>query len=308
MYSTIDRTSWLRALAAFDHGDRRGLLRLYEAWYGGTGEDDGASSFAYYATWCADVRASPTDRTDDFDAYLDVALDAGVRDPGSLGVAAAVAPCVFWPAQPSTWQVPPETTGVPTLILASTVDPVTPASAARAILSRLPDARLIETRGGGHGSIGAACPNERMAAFVIEGQLPVADTSTCLGEVIDPFIPLARSPAVSAADAVTGVIGELIAHPQVLAWDGVDVISVGCADGGVATLEGTGDGWRTTTTLRDCAWATNGALDGSGSIDLVTWEADMSFQSARGHLRLRSDGDAWHLTGVWDDQPVDEDL
>jgi pimeloyl-ACP methyl ester carboxylesterase len=58
LYDTTGRASLLRGLAAFDHGDPGPLLRLYA--YGGGRGEYGGSSFAYFATWCADVRVSPT--------------------------------------------------------------------------------------------------------------------------------------------------------------------------------------------------------------------------------------------------------
>ena len=72
-------------------------------------------------------------------------------------------------------------TTVPTLILAATSDPITPVSEARAILGRHPEARLVETRGGAHGSLGDDCPMERMTRFLVDGTLPSARTSTCAG-------------------------------------------------------------------------------------------------------------------------------
>jgi hypothetical protein len=197
---------------------------------------------------------------------------------------------------------------VPTLVLASTADPVTPASAARAILARQPDARLVETQGGGHGSLGESCPNERMADFVVDRRLPVGMTSTCLGEAIDPFVPLARSPAVTAADAVAGALEEIVADPLGVAWDGTGLLTIGCGEGGIASLESTGDGWVTTVTMRGCAWATDVAFDGTGTLDLVSWDADIKLRSTRGDLWLATDGGAWHLTGDWDGRAVDEDL
>ncbi len=52
-----------------DREDSRGLARLWDAWSGASAD----SSFAYFATWCADGRHSPTSAADDFDAYVRVA-------------------------------------------------------------------------------------------------------------------------------------------------------------------------------------------------------------------------------------------
>ena len=119
MYDPMSRMAWLRALAAFDRGDRRKLVHLYDAWVGA----GLSSTFAYFATWCADVRASPTARDDDYDAYISELRHDGAGDPGSLDIATAIVPCVFWPAQPTTWAPPAEATTVPTLILTTTDRP-----------------------------------------------------------------------------------------------------------------------------------------------------------------------------------------
>ena len=209
MYDPMSRMAWLRALAAFDRGDRRKVVHLYDAWVG----SGLSSTFAYFATWCADVRASPTARDDDYDAYISELRHDGAGDPGALDIATAIVPCVFWPAQPSTWAPPAEATTVPTLILTTTTDPITPESEAKAITGRLPLARLIETRGGAHGSLGASCPNARMADFVVDGQLPIGQTSVCDGSVANAFIPLPGSPATDAEDAALGLVWEILGRP-----------------------------------------------------------------------------------------------
>src|SRR5262249_55822254 len=82
MYSTQARMSWLRALDAYDRGDDRPLVRLYHAWLG----PGDSSTFDYYATWCADVRTSPTARDDDFDAYIAALRQGHPLDSGSIDV------------------------------------------------------------------------------------------------------------------------------------------------------------------------------------------------------------------------------
>ena len=302
MYDRTDRMSYLRALAAVAGGDRRLLLRLRSTF----GHSASSSSFAYYATWCADTRASPTARADDLSAYQAEVRRAGVLDPRSEEVADALVPCLYWPYQPAPGGAPAETTSVPTLIFTATSDPVTPVSEARAIAARLPQGRLVETRGGAHGSIGDSCPNERMADFVIDGRLPIAQTSVCPGSIIEPFIPLATSPAVTASDAVLGAVWEIRASPEVLAWDGGDRLTVGCADGGSVTLDPASPVTRVTLTFHDCSWAAQAVLNGTGWMDLLTWNATLKLDSSRGPLRLDAIGDEWHLTGTWDGRAVDE--
>jgi pimeloyl-ACP methyl ester carboxylesterase len=301
LYSTTGRMSFLRALASFDRGDPRGLARLWDAWSGGPGD----SSFAYYATWCADARHSPTAKADDYDAFVDVASREGIRDPGSLGVAYATIPCLFWPFQPERFVPPAEASTVPTLILTATSDPITPVSEARSILGRHPEARLVETRGGAHGSLGERCPMERMTRFLVDGELPTSRTTVCLGVIVDTYLPLAPSPAATADDAVSGLYWELLADPRVLDWAGDEPLEIACSDGGTASFGPVDDEWQSEVTLDGCSYATNAAWSGGGTLDLNRWDADLQLVSARGDVDLHATSDEWRIQGSWDGRPVD---
>jgi pimeloyl-ACP methyl ester carboxylesterase len=300
LYSTTGRMSFLRALAAFDRGDPRGLARLWDAWSGGSGD----SSFAYYATWCADARHSPTPRTDDYDAFVDVASREGIRDPGSLGVAYATIPCLFWPFQADRFVPPAEAATVPTLILSATSDPITPIAEARSILGRHPEARLVETRGGAHGSLGERCPTERMTRFLVDGELPDSRTTVCLGVIVDTYLPLAPSPAATADDAVSGLFWELLADPLVIDWAGDEPLDVACTDGGTASFAPVDEAWRSEVTLDDCSYATNAVWNGGGTLDLSRWDADLRLVSPRGDVHLEATSDDWRIDGTWDGRPV----
>ncbi len=304
MYDPMSRMAWLRALAAFDRGDRRKLVHLYDAWVG----SGLSSTFAYFATWCADVRASPTARDDDYDAYISELRHDGAGDPGALDIATAIVPCVFWPAQPSTWAPPAEATTVPTLILTTTTDPITPESEAKAITGRLPLARLIETRGGGHGSLGASCPNARMADFVVDGQLPIGQTSVCDGSVANAFIPLPGSPATDAEDAALGLIWEISAAPELIFWDGSGTRRIGCADGGRMTFADTAPAGtasdRVSVTLRDCAWVSSATFSGDGTYDVLSGDADLHLHSVRGDIDVVAHDSVVTVSGTWDGKPA----
>ncbi len=302
MYDISHRMNLLRALAAIDHGDRRQLLRLLDVEGGAARPFD----FSYYATWCADVRASPGAKDEDFQGYLDVARTQGITADAPLDIAWTIAPCVFWPAQPTAFVAPLEATTVPTLILSATTDPITPVSEARAILGRHAEARLIETKGGAHGSLGDDCPMERVAEFVTDGRLPVAPTSICPGEVIAPYIPIARSPAASASDAALGVYDELVGAPEVLVWDGLDSLALGCADGGTARLSAVDGNGRSDVIFTHCAWASRATFDGSGWIDLYTSDAFLELCADRGSITLDGVSDGWRVSGTWDGRRVDE--
>ena len=57
-------------------------------------------------------------------------------------------------------------------------------------------------------------------------------------------------------------------------------------------------------TLDGCTWATNGRFDGTGWLDLYTWDSDLQLTSPRGGLRLTTRGDHWTLIGTWDVKKV----
>jgi pimeloyl-ACP methyl ester carboxylesterase len=299
MYDVTTRIHLLRALQAAGAGDRRQLLRLVDV-EGGEGH---AASFAYFATWCGDARASPSARTDDFEAFTQPGRRAKLP-AASLEIAWTLAPCLYWPGQQATWAPPAESTTVPMLILSSTADPITPISEARAILARHPEARLVETQGGAHGSLGDACPGDRVADFIVDGRLPVGSTSICSGSAIDTFVPIAPSPARSADDAALGVLWEILGAPEVSAWDGADDLTLGCADAGTMRLSLADAGDRVDISLDGCAWASGATFDGSGWLDLYTWDADLQLASSRGGLRLTTRGERWTLVGTWDGSTV----
>lgn len=303
MYDTTSRMSWLRALAGMAADDVRPLLRLNDAWAG----PDTGSWFAYYATWCADAQVGPADRPGDFGAFAQAADDAGLTDDDALDTAMTLAPCVFWPGQQDAPETRPVPTGVPTLILGSTADPITTIEGARSLLRSLPDARLIETDGGGHGSLGDQCPNERIADFLVDGRLPLAETSICRGWVADAFMPLAVSPATAADDAIEGLFWELLGAPEVLQWDGVGTLRIGCGEGGTALFKATGEGWRAAVTFEGCSWAQGATFDGSGWMDLASWSTALVVSSPRGELNLVATSSTWRLTGRWDGRVVDVD-
>ncbi|MEI7742164.1 MAG: alpha/beta fold hydrolase, partial [Chloroflexota bacterium] len=301
MYDQTGRMLLLRALAGTSAGDLRRLVRLVDVEGGGAH----AATFAYFATWCADVRAAPGHRTDDFTGYVNVAAQAGIPAGGARDIAWATAACVFWPGQPAGSDPPPEATTVPSLILTATEDPITPPSQAHSVLDRLPDARLVETQGGDHGSLGAPCPNEFMADFLAGGRLPYGRISLCDGSVVGDFVPLAPTPARGADDAVLGLVWEIVGAPEVVEWSGTYELKVGCGDGGRMTIGVPGPDGRSEITFEQCSWAAGAVFDGTGTMDLGSWDADLALESPRGSLTLRGRGESRHVTGTWDGARVD---
>ncbi len=299
MYEPATRMRFLRALAALEAGDRAPLVRLVSV-MGGAGR----SGFAYYATWCADDRVSPSARTDDFDGLSAYLRHAGVSDD-DLDQALVLAPCLYWPYQPPSAGPPPEATTVPTLILTATADPITPPALAHAIAARHPEDRLVETRGGAHGSIGNICPDDRMRDFILDGKLPVGATSVCAGSVILPYIPDAPAHASDGRDAGLGLYWELVAEPEIYVWDGTSGLDFGCGDAGWVHLDPMDNDGHAPVTLHGCSWAADTPFGGSGWLAPNTGEADLQLTNGAGTLHVETDNLGVHVTGSWHGTPVD---
>jgi pimeloyl-ACP methyl ester carboxylesterase len=299
MYGPGKRMLLLRALAAARRGDDSRLLRLVAS------IASGRASFAYFATWCADTRVSATAQVDDFAGLSAYIEDAHVPST-ERETALALAPCLFWPGQPSTWSPPAESSTVPMLILTSTGDPITRPELAHAIASRHPEARLIETKGGAHGSLGEPCADERLADFIVNGKLPLSVQSACTEDLMFPFLPLAPSPAGSGGDAGLGIFWELFGTPEVLQWDGTGDLDLGCGDEGRIRLDGADSQGHSTITFEGCQWATNARFDGDGWIDNRGGQVDFTLRSPNGELHVTSDGRSAHVTGTWRGTEVDQ--
>ena len=143
-----------------------------------------------------------------------------------------------------------------------------------------------------------------MTRFLVDGSLPSARTSTCVGSIIDVYIPIAPLPVTTADDVVSGLYWELFADPLVLAWSGDEPLSFGCAAGGTATFAPVDEHWRTAVSLDRCMYVPDAQLSGSGTLDLSGWGAELDLTSARGDLTLDGDYDHWRITGTWDGDPV----
>ena len=299
MYDLTTRMQWLRALAAANQGDDRPMLRLIDEVGGATRR----ASFSYFATWCADTRASPTARTDDYAGFVAAIDKAALRDEGARQIALSIAPCVFWPGQPATWTAPADVAGVPMLILTATDDPITPVAEARRIAQRVRGARMVETIGGAHGTMGEDCPNEWVDQFLVDGVLPAADVR-CEDWVADGYVPLSPNPAATATDAVDGLTWELFAAPEISGWDGESPLSLGCAEGGRLRLDAVQADGSAVITLESCAWVAGTELSGTGTVDLYTWDYDLALTSPRGRITVTATEDAYHLSGTWDGKAV----
>jgi pimeloyl-ACP methyl ester carboxylesterase len=190
LYSEGDRTDFLRALAAANRGDFEPLTALFSAL---ASPDPGFSEAAYFAVECNDYNyfsGTPDERAR---AYLREG-DQVERDVPRLASAFyGDLPCVYWPIRPDSESRPAPllAPGLPTLVLAATADPATPYSNATSIFEHLDDGYLITQTGGPHVIFGwgEPCPDDIVAAFLVEGRPPDRRQITCPGTVIAPYGP-----------------------------------------------------------------------------------------------------------------------
>jgi pimeloyl-ACP methyl ester carboxylesterase len=297
LYESTGRAEILRALAAADSGDDRLLVRLARA----GGGDWWPEAFAYYATWCADVRVSPTDRADDVDAFEARLRQRPIDAPGDDNVVRTLMPCLFWPWQPALGQEPADPVGVPTLIISATSDPITPTAEARAILDRIEDSRLVEVEGGNHVSLGNgdACVDEKVRSFLTEGRLPTPRVSTCGSWVADRHVavtPYGSRPV----DVPWSIAVELLHDPEYGYWDGASTLVIPCLAGGVARISVDEDG-RDRVVLEGCAMHEGvPSADGSGTLGWDGSTVALEVTTSAGSLDFALDGERASASGTWD--------
>jgi pimeloyl-ACP methyl ester carboxylesterase len=307
LYGTKGRMLLLRALAAYDAGDDRPMAHLVALGHGASVGDDAWSAFAYYATWCADVRASPTDRTDDTAAFLAAGRDAGVRDLRMTATYDTMLPCLFWPSQPAAGATVEDVPhGVPTLILTSTTDPITREADARALHRRISGSRLVVSGGGSHGTygVGDPCVDLPVEDFLLGAGLPRLAVTACAADVMDPFVPRPPRQPRDALEAAMMFETELLNAPEYVAWRGDRPLWVSCLEGGRATIEVSDEGDVAIELVR-CAWTPDVVLDGTGTI--IPWIEGVSLElrGDRGELTYRRDSRGRpSVTGTWDGRSV----
>ncbi len=298
LYEPTGRATILRALAAADRGDDRLFVRLVEA---GGDQAWWPEAFAYYATWCADVRVSPSGRSDDADAFERALASRPVDAPGGDNVVRTLMPCLYWPWQPALGDQPADPAGVPTLIISATADPITPAAEARGILDRIDGSHLIEVTGGEHVSFGGgdACVDDRVRALIVDGRLPGARVTVCEAWVADRYVPL--TPYGSRpVDVPWSIAVELLNDPEYAYWDGATTLVVPCLASGVARISTDEDG--SDHVELDACVMHDGMLpaDGSGSLSWYESTADLDVSTSAGRLDFRLDDDRASANGTWD--------
>lgn len=128
----------------------------------------------YFAVSCLD---SPW--PDSAEEILDAA-DAAATEAPRFGEAIVndYVRCALWPAEPDPLGPITAPDAPPILVVSTTGDAATPHENALAVADRLESATLLTHQGDGHGIVfqGNACVDDAVVAYLIERELPAADT------------------------------------------------------------------------------------------------------------------------------------
>jgi pimeloyl-ACP methyl ester carboxylesterase len=308
LYEPAGRMLIQRAVAASADGDDVPAARLVDAL--GSGEGVGVSSFSYHAITCADYRVSPTSDASDAAAVEAFGASTGATRVQTSEVYASQYPCLYWPYQPADGTRPPPltTTPFPVFVLGADDDPITPIEGAQGIAARLSDGYLIRTSGGPHVTFGrgAACVDQAIVGFLLEGRRPATRTVDCPGEVASDYLPVGptdRSSFATALDVMIALENEVFADPSYVLWDGGDEVRFGCRSGGfvAVTAETVRDGIR----FAECAIVPGMPITGTGTYAFGTKAVSWSVETPDGELEYESTPDRAHVAGTWKGEPVD---
>ena len=262
---------FLRALSAWGRdGDLVALLRLLNVNLAldpetqEVIEDPTWSDAMYFGVECLDYAygATPEETVQNF-------IDAAPA-PEGLRLASVYfgdLPCAFWPHKTAEGRPPPLTAeGIPTLVLGSTVDPVTPYQQGVDVHSRLADGYIMSKEGGPHVIFGwgEPCPDEDVTAFILDGTPPT--TEVCEGVVIAPYQPrLTGADTEDPETMLSNIEWEIGYLPEYYYWDLFTDTSVGCPEGGTLSFTATEVG--NDFSFEDCGLATDVLMSGTGSYD-----------------------------------------
>ena len=279
LYSTYGRMMLLRALTAAAQGDLVPLLRL--AYSNAMVDpqnlkpiiDPSWSDAAYYGVDCRDYTYYTGTSNERSTAFLDESSQIDKLYP-RIGAAIFVSdyPCVWWPGADSsnTRPAPLVNTGVPTIVIVATADPITPVSQGRAVYSRLADGYLVTTLGGPHVTFGRGnpCPDNLVTDFLISGRRPTQRTTTCPDSYVDPYTPLAPVQATAFEDlkaALTSFNRQFAVLPEYAYWSGTAPLATGCAVTGSVRVRATLSG--STYSFSNCSFTAGVQITGTGTFN-----------------------------------------
>ena len=318
LYGPTGRFLLLRALAAESRGDDVPLARIaYRAIEMDPDTqqavpDPTYSDAMYYAVECQDYVYQDDKTTDQqrLDGFLADARALGIADSRFGDVYYADMPCLYWPNHPAVDPRPAPIVDAPypTIIMVATTDPITPVANAMRLANRLRDVHVILQAGGPHVIFGwgLSCPDDLVAAYMVNGKALPSRVTVCSGSVVDDYVRLAPTTEAAyrdGAQVMNTMVDQILNTDDYLYELGKDPIRVGCDYGGVVvyTPGDTGTG----LTLDGCAFTEGLPVTGTGSINDDTGRVRLDVTIPDGSLHYRGDGyGTATVTGTFRGQPV----
>ena len=149
-----------------------------------------------------------------------------------------------------------------------------------------------------------------MTAFLVDDQLPAERQTTCPGNVIDEFAPLAPLNAAefeSPLKALQSLDNEIYYLPEYYYWDGVTPTAVGCPFGGVLSFDATDAG--DSLKLEGCAFSEGFNVTGSGANNYdngsLILEVNVSGLKEGALTYARDGAGALHVSGTYGGGQID---
>lgn len=295
LYSEEQRMLFLRVLAA--HSSQHDLVPISRLYW----SDPGADLPWVFAAAVSCVDTALPGNTEE-EALAAIASAWEKAEPDHRWFYTWALNCVFWPHfdHSRTPGEPFAAQGIPTLVLATTVDPATPYPQAEAVAGRLDQGHLLTQTGGPHVIFGwgEPCVDNAVTRFVLDGEMP--RRSSCHGSLLSPYLPLLTSGVTRLPphEMMSRLDLEIYYLPELMLWDGFEEMAVGCPHGGDIVLAGD---WDTT-------WF---ELDGCGLAEglVVEGRAEWDYEDGITKLDLRLEGCRYRWQERWEDgsSSVDQD-
>ena len=320
LYYSYDRLLLQRAIAAASHDDLVPLAKLAYSVLGLDPDtlvaevDPGYSDAMYYAVECQDYAFYPDAGDPDarVTAWIAGAEAAGINDTRLATGYYGDMPCLYWPNARTTTERPAAIIDppYPVFVLTSTTDPATPIANGMRIYSRLDDAYFIQAVGGPHViyAWGQACPDDLMAAWLVDRTPPAARVTTCVWDLADPYAGIAPAAGTAYEDALTlakSVDDQIFNSYEYIYYD-TERVTAGCDHGGTIAYEPTDSGVE--VRLRACEFTPDLPLTGKGETDdeAGTFELDLTSGDDDLHYERDADGNTT-VSGTFDGRKVDQE-
>lgn len=321
MYAESERMLFLRALAAYSRNqDLVPLARLLYNFLVLDPEtlqaipDPTYSDAIFYSVECQDYSYSIGTLEENTEMYLRAGDEADTNLRYFPSIFYGDMPCIFWPnaSGDETRPQPLTAENIPTLVLGAIADPATPVSNGQAVFRDLSNGYLVTQDGGPHIIFGrgVSCVDDLVTDFLVNDQPPSERETTCEGEVISEFAPLAPVSAAQFYDpleALSAVDDEIYYLPEYYYWDVYTPTSVGCPFGGILSFEATDTG--DSFSLDACSFSEGFIMTGSGfnNYDEGTFTLEVDVTGLKdGTLTYIHDGEGSILvTGMYDGKTIE---